>query len=147
MSLTLGAYIYNVPNPYGTAYLSYTQCCFSIIIINPWCTCTVRVRLVGSVCVSVCVTQHLTYLTYRMFIRPKNDTTYMYLTGNEEILCGFLRKFSVAKLEHFQYSMAIDFLLRGKHACVLYLTTWWKRPFCFHFGEKTYWSFASSHWH
>ena len=55
------------------------------------------------VCVCVSVTQHL---TYRMFIRPTNDTTY--LTGNDgQKIVGFSLKISVAELERFQYSMAI----------------------------------------
>ena len=50
-------------------------------IINPRRACAARVTVVGSVCVS---TQHL---TYRMFIRPTNDPTY--LTGNEgQKICG-----------------------------------------------------------
>ena len=57
------------------------------MVFNPRRACAARVTVVGSVCVSVClsVTQHL---ASRMFIRPTNDMTYL-LTGNEgQKFCG-----------------------------------------------------------
>ena len=48
------------------------------LIINPRRACVARVTLVGSVCVCVSVTPHL---TSRVFVRLTNDTTYP--TGNE----------------------------------------------------------------
>ena len=69
---------------YNILYMYYMS------VINPRRSCAARVTVVGSVCVCVCVcvcvsvTQHL---TYRMFIRPTNDTTY--LTGNKgQKICG-----------------------------------------------------------
>ena len=51
------------------------------LFINLRRACAARVRVVGSVCLP---TQHL---TYRMFIRPTNDMTY--LTANEDQnICG-----------------------------------------------------------
>ena len=44
--------------------------------INPRRACAARVTVVGFVCLSI---QHL---TYRMFIHPTNDMTY--LTGNKD---------------------------------------------------------------
>ena len=60
-------------------YIMYTE----YVVINPRRACAARVTVVGSVCVCVS-TKHL---TYRMFIRPTNDTTY--LTANEDQkICG-----------------------------------------------------------
>ena len=59
-------------------YGSCLSVCLSVI--NPRRACAARVTVVGSVCLSVCVsvTQHL---TSPMFVRLTNDTTY--LTDNE----------------------------------------------------------------
>ena len=64
-------------------FYAHMHKCYALMhsqsVINPRRTCAARVTVVGSVCVCVSVAQHL---TYRMFIRPTNDTTY--LTGNED---------------------------------------------------------------
>ena len=53
-------------------------------IINPWCACAARVTVVLRVCVCVCVCLLPLQLTLRLFVRRRNDTTY--LAGNENQL-------------------------------------------------------------
>ena len=76
--------------------------------------------LVRSVCVCLSVTQQL-HLTYPMFIRPTNDTTY--LTGNEgQKFCGVFSENAMLQsiVRLLLYIVGHAPLLWGKRACVLY---------------------------
>ena len=58
----------------------------AIPIINPRRACAARVTVVGSVCVSVCVSVK-SHLTYGASVRPENAVTYS--AGNEgQKICG-----------------------------------------------------------
>ena len=57
-------------------------------IINPRRACAARVTVLGSVCVSVCLSV-MSHLTYGASVRPENAVTYS--AGNEgQKICGDL---------------------------------------------------------
>ena len=62
--------------------------CCNTILINPRRACAARVTVLGSVCVSVCLSVK-SHLTYGASVRPENAVTYS--AGNEgQNICGDL---------------------------------------------------------
>ena len=60
--------------------------CYASIIINPRRACAARVTVVGSFCLSVCLSVK-SHLTYGASVRPENAVTYS--AGNEgQNICG-----------------------------------------------------------
>ena len=66
------AYLYHhrLPVTVGSLPLATNAC---ITLVNPRRACAARVTVVGSVCLSVCLS--MLHLTSQWFIRPTNDTT------------------------------------------------------------------------
>ena len=68
-------------------------------LVNPWCTCSPRVTVVGSVWVSV-----KSHLTYRAFVRPENVVTHSVGSEGQKFMGICLKWLATKHKQKSQYA-------------------------------------------